>query len=252
VEINRTAAQIARKACDKFETPGRPRYVIGSVGPGTKIITLGKTTWEIMEESFFEQIRGLLEGGADVLLIETQQDLLAIKCAISAANKVSPRHRAVLPIMVQASMDQQNGQQMLTGSDATALVAAMMPFDEVDVLGLNCAFGPYELTETIRVHLPDLAALGQRFAQRGFAGVCEQQGAFPDAAARFHQRRDALRRGIRRKHRRADAGGTTVEHLTLLCEAVGIRPQKKAIALAQAAGVEPHQAPLISDRTTAT
>src|SRR5215218_2012474 len=71
-EVNRTAAEIARRACHKFETPDRPRYVVGSIGPGTKILTLGMTTWETMLDSYAEQVRGLLDGGVDVLLIETQ------------------------------------------------------------------------------------------------------------------------------------------------------------------------------------
>src|SRR5581483_7087709 len=86
-EINRIACEIARRACDKFESAGRPRYVVGSIGPGTKLITLGQTTWDVMEQSYYQQVKGLLAGGADVLLIETQQDLLAIKCCISAANR---------------------------------------------------------------------------------------------------------------------------------------------------------------------
>src|SRR6478735_11036389 len=73
-ENNKAAAEIARRACDKFETPDRPRYVVGSVGPGTKIVTLGMTTWETMLDSYAEQIRGLLAGGVDALLIETMQD----------------------------------------------------------------------------------------------------------------------------------------------------------------------------------
>src|SRR5580704_11574660 len=87
-ENNKVAAEIARRACDKFETPDRPRYVIGSIGPGTKLITLGNTNWDTMLDSYAEQIRGLMAGGADVLLIETQQDLLCIKCIIGAANLV--------------------------------------------------------------------------------------------------------------------------------------------------------------------
>src|SRR4051812_49396682 len=86
-ENNKVAAQIARRACDKFETADRPRYVIGSIGPGTKILTLGHTTWETMEDSYAEQVRGLIAGGADVLLFETQQDMLVIKCALSGAQK---------------------------------------------------------------------------------------------------------------------------------------------------------------------
>src|SRR3954464_5861947 len=116
-ENNVAAAQIARRACEKFETPDRPRYVVGSIGPGTKLITLGQTTWDVMLDSTAEQVRGLLAGGADVLLIETQQDLLAIKCAIAACNLVFQEVGRRLPIMVQASFDQDNGKQMLTGSD---------------------------------------------------------------------------------------------------------------------------------------
>src|SRR5215218_337118 len=102
-ENNKVAAEIARRACDKFETADRPRYVIGSVGPGTKILTLGMTTWETMLDSYAEQMRGLLAGGADVLLIETMQDILAIKCAIAAANVAMGEANRRVPIMVQAS-----------------------------------------------------------------------------------------------------------------------------------------------------
>src|SRR2546430_5388990 len=140
-ENNRVAAEIARRACDKFETPDRPRYVIGSIGPGTKILTLGMTTWEMMLDSYAEQIRGLLAGGADVLLIETQQDMLAIKCCINAANLAMKEAGRRVPIMVQASFDTDNGNRMLTGSDPSALVATFLPYKEVDFLGLNCAFG---------------------------------------------------------------------------------------------------------------
>src|SRR5437016_5515760 len=100
---NRAAAEIARRACAKFETSDRPRYVVGSIGPGTKILTLGHTTWDVMEDSYAEQLRGLIAGGADVLLIETQQDMLVIKCVLSAANRVFRELGKRLPIMVQAS-----------------------------------------------------------------------------------------------------------------------------------------------------
>src|SRR3954470_5949906 len=81
-ENNIAACKIARAACDKFETADRPRYVVGSIGPGTKILTLGMTDWATMEESYYEQVRGLLAGGVDVLLIETMQDMLAVKCCV--------------------------------------------------------------------------------------------------------------------------------------------------------------------------
>ena len=116
-ENNKVAAEIARRACDKFETPDRPRYVVGSIGPGTKILTLGHTDWATMEASYFEQVRGLLAGGADVLLIETQQDMLAAKCAICAANRAMAEAGRTVPIMLQFSFDQDAGNQTLTGSE---------------------------------------------------------------------------------------------------------------------------------------
>ncbi|WP_428940806.1 methionine synthase [Fontivita pretiosa] len=149
-EVNRIAAEIARRACDKFETPQRPRYVVGAVGPTRKLVTLGQTSWDELEPSFHAQILGLLQGGVDVLLIETQQDLLAIKCAIAAANRAFADVGRRVPIMVQASFDTNNGNQMLTGADPSAFVAAIRPYDEVQVLGLNCAFGPVELSESMR------------------------------------------------------------------------------------------------------
>src|SRR5688572_21902546 len=148
-ELNRTAAQIARRACDRFETPQRPRYVVGSIGPTRRLVTLGMTSWDDLVSSFLPQMKGLISGGADVLLIETQQDLLAIKCAITAANLAMKDLGRRVPLMVQASFDQ-GGTTMLTGSDPSALVASILPYDEVDVLGVNCAFGPTELSETVR------------------------------------------------------------------------------------------------------
>ena len=79
--LNRRAAEIARAACEVHSTPDRPRFVLGSMGPGTKLITLGQIHWDDMLESYREQARGLLEGGVDAFLIETCQDLLQIKCA---------------------------------------------------------------------------------------------------------------------------------------------------------------------------
>ena len=178
-ENNRLAAEIARKACDKFETPDRPRYVIGSVGPGTKILTLGMTTWDTMLDSYAEQMRGLLAGGADVLLLETQQDLLAIKCAIAAANVAMRDAGRRVPIMAQASFDQDNGNQMLTGSDPSALVAALLPYDEVDILGLNCAFGPFELAESARYIAENWPRLVSALPNAGLPVMVDGKSHFP-------------------------------------------------------------------------
>src|SRR5688572_338100 len=99
-EINKIAAGIARRACDKFETPDRPRYVVGSIGPGTKLVSLGHTSWDEMLASYTEQCRGLLDGGVDVFLIETAQDLLQVKCAVNACADAMKEAGVKIPIMV--------------------------------------------------------------------------------------------------------------------------------------------------------
>ncbi|MGH7215087.1 MAG: homocysteine S-methyltransferase family protein, partial [Tepidisphaeraceae bacterium] len=184
-ENNVAAARIARRACDKFETPDRPRYVVGSIGPGTKILTLGMTDWATMEASYFEQVRGLLAGGADVLLVETQQDMLAAKCCLVAIERAFADAGRRVPVMVQFSFDQDAGNQTLTGSDASAVVATFRPYDNVDVLGLNCAFGPSELTESVRFiaeHWPKLVSV---LPNAGLPIMVDGKSVFPMNPADF-------------------------------------------------------------------
>jgi len=219
VEVNRIAAQIARRACDKFETPDRPRYVIGSVGPTRRLVTLGQITWDELTASFHPQILGLLEGGADVLLIETQQDLLAIKCAIAAANQAFADVGRRVPIMVQASFDTNNGQQMLTGADPSALVAAVRPYDEVEVLGVNCAFGPTELSETVRAIAAGYPKFVSALPNAGLP-------VFVDGIAHFPMKPDDYARGVRRFVEQFGVNivggccGTTPAHLAAVIEAL--------------------------------
>src|SRR2546423_7453629 len=224
-EVNRIAAQIARRACDKFETPDRPRYVIGSIGPTRKLISVGFTNWDTLYESFTPQMRGLLAGGADVLLIETQQDVLAIKCAIAAANLAMAEAGRRVPIMVQASFDQNNGQQMLTGSDPSALVATFLPYSEIDVLGVNCAFGPPELTETVRYIAHNWPRLVSALPNAGLPIMLDGKSVFPMTPADYTR---GMVRFVEEFGVNIVGGccGTMPEHLKLLVEAVGVPNQK--------------------------
>jgi len=227
-EVNRVAAQIARKACDRFETRDRPRYVIGSVGPTRRLVTLGQTSWDGLLDSFLPQMRGLLAGGADVLLIETQQDLLAIKCAIAAANEAMRQIGRRVPLMVQASFDNNAGQTMLTGSDPSALVASVLPYDEVDVLGVNCAFGPPELTETVRSIASLWPRLVSALPNAGLPVMDEQaRPHFPMGPADFTK---GMMRFVEEFGVNIVGGccGTLPEHLKVLVEAVGSNRLPKA------------------------
>jgi 5-methyltetrahydrofolate--homocysteine methyltransferase len=219
-ENNKVAAEIARRACDKFETADRPRYVVGSIGPGTKIVTLGHTTWDVMLDSYAEQVRGLLAGGVDLLLIETQQDMLAIKCAIAAADLVFAELGKRLPIMVQASFDQDNGRQMLTGTDPSALVATFEPYSQVQSLGVNCAFGPTELTETVRFIAQNWPRFVSALPNAGLPLMVDGKSVFPMKPADFTR---GMLRSVDEFHVDIVGGccGTMPEHMKELCQAVG-------------------------------
>jgi len=184
-ENNVAACRIARAACDKYETPDNPKYVVGSIGGGTKLLSLGMTDWAVAEDSYYEQIRGLIDGGADVLLFETQQDLLIIKAALVAAERAMKDCGRRLDIMVQASMDQDNGNQMLTGSDATALVAAIAPYESVKSLGLNCAFGPIELMDSVRTIAHSWPRYISCLPNAGLPIMVNGKGVFPMKAPDF-------------------------------------------------------------------
>jgi 5-methyltetrahydrofolate--homocysteine methyltransferase len=222
-ENNRVAAEIARRACDKFESPDRPRYVVGSIGPGTKIITLGQTTWDTMLDSYAEQVRGLLDGGVDVLLIETQQDLLAIKCCLAAVEVVFAEFGRRVPVMVQASMDQQGGKEMLTGSDPTALVAALEPYASVDVLGLNCAFGPIELTDSVKHIAANWPRLVSVLPNAGLPVYVDGKAHFPMNPSDFTK---GMMRFVDEFGVNVVGGccGTMPGHLRELCGALGLAP----------------------------
>ena len=147
--MNIKAAQLAREASLVYSTPDKPRYVVGSMGPGTKLISLAQADWKTMLASYREQVEGLLEGGVDGFMIETCQDLLQVKCAINAcldglkAHGLSPDD---LPIMVSVTIETTG--TMLLGSDIASVVNTLGMFP-IASLGLNCATGPVEMAEHI-------------------------------------------------------------------------------------------------------
>jgi len=250
-EINRIAAEIARRACRRFDTPLRPRYVVGSVGPTRRLISIGNTDWDTLLASFLPQMRGLIAGGVDVILIETQQDLLCIKCAINAAEEAMRQLGRRLPIMVQASFDTNNGQQMLTGSDPSALVAALLPYDQVMSLGVNCAFGPTELSETVRYIAENWPRPVSVLPNAGLPIMVDGKAQFPMGPEDFA-------RGVLRFVDEFGVNiiggccGTTPRHIRLLCEAVGIAPGQPASAARAARPRDVRPSPQVSSLYTST
>ncbi len=147
-EINKRAALIARQACEAFDRPGRPRFVIGSMGPGTKLPTLGQASWDSLVDSYTEQVRGLLDGGVDAIIIETCQDILQAKSAVVAASDAMLEKDRRVPIFCTVTIETTG--TMLVGTEMTAAVTALRAYDQVMGIGLNCATGPQEMSEHVR------------------------------------------------------------------------------------------------------
>jgi 5-methyltetrahydrofolate--homocysteine methyltransferase len=226
-EINRRAVEVARRACERYSTPERPRFVVGSMGPGTKLITLGQIDWDTLHASYAEQVRGLLDAGpgqrADMLLIETCQDLLQCKCAVTAAVDVQ-REIGLwdgderVPIFVQVTMETTG--TMLLGSDITAAVAALEELP-IDGIGLNCATGPREMMEHMRYLVRHCSKLISVVPNAGLPILQDGQTCFP-------LQPEGLATAAREF---ADLGvnivggccGTTPAHLKAVVEAIGGR-----------------------------
>ncbi len=146
-ELSRKAAELARSCADEFTTPEKPRFVAGSIGPGTKLPTLGHITYDELKASFMVQAEGLYDGGADLFIVETCQDVLQIKAALSAFEAVFAKKGSRLPLMVSVTMEIQG--TMLVGTDISGVLAILEPFP-IDILGLNCATGPNLMTPHIK------------------------------------------------------------------------------------------------------
>lgn len=138
--LNKTAAELAKKCTAEFSTPEKPRFVAGSIGPGTKLPSIGHIDYDTLEQAYTEQATGLLDGGVDLFLIETCMDVLQIKAALNGLEQVFKNKGVRIPIMVSATFEQTTS-TMLAGTDVAALLTVLQPFS-IDILGLNCATGP--------------------------------------------------------------------------------------------------------------
>ena len=146
-ELNKIAAELAKSCTAQFSTPEKPRFVAGSIGPGTKLPTLGHIDYDTLKEALIPQVQGLMDGGADLLLVETCQDVLQIKAALNAIEAVFAEKETRLPLMVSVTVEQQG--TMLVGSDIAAALAILEPYP-INILGLNCATGPDLMSEHIK------------------------------------------------------------------------------------------------------
>jgi 5-methyltetrahydrofolate--homocysteine methyltransferase len=218
-ELNQSAALLARAACAKFHTSDKPRFVAGSMGPGTKLITLGNIDWEGMFASYREQARGLLAGGVDLFIIETCQDLLQIKCVINAVlAALAEKNKTADDVPIMVSVTIENTGTMLLGTEIAAAATALAQYP-ICSLGLNCATGPVEMRDHVKW-------LGKHWLGRGAISVMPNAGLpilvegrteFPLQAQPFAE---AMSRFVLEDNVRIIGGccGTKPEHIAKLVE----------------------------------
>jgi 5-methyltetrahydrofolate--homocysteine methyltransferase len=225
-EINIAAAKLAKEVAAQFSTPDKPRFVAGSIGSSTKLPSLGHISHDDMLATFTEQALALIEGGVDVLLVETCQDLLQAKIAATAAIDAMRKAGKRLPLQVQVTL-QETG-LMLLGTEIGAALTALEPLD-IDVIGLNCATGPKEMNDAVRYlalnSTKHVSVLPNAGLPQNVGGHAVYKLA-PAELAEYH------------KHFVQDYGvrivggccGTTPEHLKAVVDAVsGIEPAKRDV-----------------------
>ena len=146
-ELAYAGGKIAREAADAFSTPQKPRFVLGSLGPGTKLPSLGHTTYEKLKDAYYTAAKGLADSGCDALLVETSQDLLQVKAAVNGCRQAIIEAEQDIVLIAQVTVETTG--TMLLGSEIGAALNALEPMG-IDLIGLNCATGPTEMSEHLR------------------------------------------------------------------------------------------------------
>jgi 5-methyltetrahydrofolate--homocysteine methyltransferase len=230
-ELNVKAAQLARRVASDFSTAERPRWVAGSMGPGTKSPTLGHITYAEVKAAYGEQARGLLDGGADLLVVETCQDLLQTKATLAAIFAEFKRSGRRVPVIAQVTIETFG--TMLPGTEIGAALTALQPFP-VDVVGMNCGTGPRNMTESLRYLCENTRLPVSVLPNAGLPEVVNGEMHYDETPESFvaqveHFARDFGCNVV------GGCCGTTPAHLKLLVERVGgMAPKERG-----AAGVVP-------------
>src|SRR5438034_1211829 len=243
-ELNIAAAKIAKEVAQQFSSKDKPRFIAGSIGPTTKLPSLGHIRFDDMVAGYVEQASALIEGGVDVLLVETSQDLLQAKAALVGVFEAMQKAGKRLPVTVQVTLEATG--TMLLGTEIGAALTALEPFD-VDIIGLNCATGPKEMNDAVRY----LGVNSTKYISvLPNAGLPQNDGGRavyklkPEELAQYH------------KHFITDFGvrivggccGTTPEHLKAVVDAVsGVEPAKREVKPTAAASSAYTSVPLDLD-----
>ncbi|WP_438387296.1 methionine synthase [Actinopolyspora saharensis] len=212
---------LARECCDEYSTPEKPRFILGSMGPGTKLPTLGHAPYADLRDAYHEQVLGMLDGGVDVILVETSQDLLQTKASIIAAKRAMEQQQKWVPIIAHVTVEQTG--TMLVGSEIGAALTALEPLG-IDMIGMNCATGPAEMTEHLRVLADHATVPISVMPNAGLPELGPNGAVYP---LQPHELSEALVDFVNNYGARLVGGccGVTGEHVRQVAEAVsGITP----------------------------
>ncbi|WP_404359212.1 methionine synthase [Cytobacillus firmus] len=234
-ELNKIAVEIAREAADRISTPEWPRYVAGAMGPTTKTLSVtGGSTFEDMIAAYEEQARGLIDGGADLLLLETSQDMLNVKAGFIGIEKASKKTGIKLPLIVSGTIEPMG--TTLAGQSIEAFYISLEHMKPLAV-GLNCATGP----EFMQDHIRSLSGLAST------AVSCYPNAGLPDEEGQYHETPESLAsklEGFAKEGWLNIVGGccgTTPEHIQAIAESVkDYKPRNyEGNSLHKVSGIEP-------------
>ncbi|MBD2439465.1 methionine synthase [Nostoc sp. FACHB-110] len=230
--LSKTAAELAKRVAAEFSTPEKPRFVAGSIGPTTKLPTLGHIDFDTMKASFTEQAEALMDGGVDLLLVETCQDVLQIKAALNGIEEAFAKKGDRIPLMVSVTMESMG--TMLVGTEINAVLTILEPY-KIDILGLNCATGP----DLMKPHIKYLAE------HSPFVVSCIPNAGLPEnVGGQAHYRLTPLELRMSLMHFVEDLGvqviggccGTRPEHIQQLAKiAKELKPKVRQPSLEPAA-----------------
>jgi len=243
-DMNVMAARLAKRVASDFSTPSRPRWVAGSMGPGRKLPTLGHISFVELRDAYKVQVAGLLDGGADLLIVETCQDLLQTKAALAAIFSHFAETRRQVPVIAQVTIEVFG--TMLNGTEIAAALTALAPFP-IDIIGMNCGTGPRHMTDSIRYLCANAPLPVSVLPNAGLPSVVEGKMHYDETPESFT---------AQLVHFATDFGvnivggccGTTPAHLKLAVEAMQqVTPKQRHAKLLPAASSIYFQQPYVQD-----
>ncbi|MBA2335061.1 MAG: homocysteine S-methyltransferase family protein, partial [Blastocatellia bacterium] len=243
-DVNKRAAELAKRLANDYSSREKPRFVAGSIGPGTKLPTLGHITYRDLKQAYVEQVRGLYDGGSDMFIVETCQDLLQTKAALSAIFDFFKQQKVKIPVIAQVTIETFG--TMLNGTEISAALTALEPFP-IDVIGMNCGTGPKQMAESLKYLCENSPIPVSVLPNAGLPEVKDGKQHYDETPESF---------AAQIEHFAKDFGanivggccGTSPEHLKLVVERLaGVSPKARDGQLVPAASSIYFQQPYIQD-----